>query len=71
MLELLGGRDLVSGADTRWDAVPQFQVTLNTRQHVMLNVGIRTPLNDTDDRDTKLVAYLLWDWFDGGLFDGW
>lgn len=71
MLELLGGRDLVSGADTQWDAVPQFQVTLNTRQHIMLNIGVRTPLNDTADRATKVVAYLLWDWFDGGLFDGW
>ena len=70
MIEILGARDLESGAVTRWDVVPQFQVTLNTRQHVMLAVGVRTPLDDST-RDTRYVAYLLWDWFDGGLFDGW
>jgi hypothetical protein len=71
MVELLVARDLVNDAETKWDAVPQFQVTLNTRQHVMLNVGFRTPLNQTAERETQLVAYLLWDWFDGGFFDGW
>ena len=70
MVEILGARDLESGADTHWDIVPQFQVTLNTRQHVMLAVGVRMPLDDST-RDTRYVAYLLWDWFDGGLFDGW
>jgi len=71
MVEVLGARELTSGATTHWDLVPQIQITLNTRQHVMLNVGVRTPLNDTADRDTQVVAYLLWDWFDGGLFQGW
>jgi hypothetical protein len=70
MIEVLGARDLESGAETKWDVVPQFQVTLNTRQHVMLAIGMRTPLDDST-RDTRYVAYLLWDWFDGGLFDGW
>jgi hypothetical protein len=71
MVELLGSRDLESGAETSWDVVPQFQVTLNRRQHVMLAVGVRTPMTDSSERDTRYVAYLLWDWFDGGLFDGW
>ncbi len=71
MIEVLGARELTSGATTHWDLVPQIQITLNTRQHVMLNVGVRTPLNDTADRNTQVVAYLLWDWFDGGLFQGW
>lgn len=71
MIELLGARDLVSGADTKWDAVYEFQVTLNRRQHVMLNVGVRTPLTDTDQRSTQVLMYVLWDWFDGGLGAGW
>jgi mono/diheme cytochrome c family protein len=71
MLELLGSRELSGGARTQWDAVPQFQVTLNTRQHIMANVGLRVPVSDRSGRDTVLVFYLLWDWFDGALLDGW
>lgn len=71
MVEMLGGRELESGADTNWDVVPQVQITLNTRQHIRMSVGVRTPLTNTADRDTTVIAYLLWDWFDGGLFAGW
>ena len=51
--------------------VSQMQVTLNTRQHVMLNVGVRLPLTHASERSTQLLVYVLWDWFDGGLFSGW
>lgn len=71
MLELLGARELVSGETTSWDIVPQLQVTLSTRQHIMLNLGARMPLNKREGRETRFLAYLLWDWFDGGLFEGW
>jgi len=71
MLEIVAGRALEAGARTEWDVVPQVQVTLNTRQHVMLNVGVRMPVNERAGRPTRVMAYLLWDWFDGGLFDGW
>jgi mono/diheme cytochrome c family protein len=71
MLEVLVGRDLVAGEDFIFDLVPQMQVTLNRRQHVMLNVGVRTPLNRREERDTQVIFYVLWDWFDGGLFEGW
>jgi hypothetical protein len=37
----------------------------------MLNVAVRFPINDTAQRQTRLLVYMLWDWFDGGLFDGW
>jgi len=70
MVEVLGSRALESGAETNWDVAPQMQVTLNTRQHVMLNVGARIPLDDPD-RDTRVTVYLLWDWFDGGFLEGW
>jgi mono/diheme cytochrome c family protein len=71
MLEILGRRELEGGASIGWDAVPQMQITLNTRQHVMLNVGARLPLTDAGPRQTQFLLYLLWDWFDGGFFDGW
>jgi hypothetical protein len=71
MVELLAGRELVSGADTEFDLVPQVQITLNTRQHIMMNIGVRTPLNNTAHRDTTVMVYLLWDWFDGGFTQGW
>ncbi len=71
MVEILGSQKFVSGADSNWDVAPQIQVTLNTRQHVMLNIGVRTPLNNTEGRSTQIAAYLLWDWFDGGFSEGW
>jgi hypothetical protein len=71
MIELLGSRELDSGAKTHWDIVPQVQVSLSKRQHVRLNVGVRIPMNDTDVRETQYGIYLLWDWFDGGFFEGW
>jgi len=71
MLEVLSIRDLASGAETKVDLVPQFQVSLNTRQHILLNVGTRIPVTQTSERDAQIVIYLLWDWFDGGFTDGW
>jgi hypothetical protein len=71
MVEILGARELVSGETTQWDLLPEIQVTLNRRQHIMLNAGVRFPLTDAEARSTQLLVYLLWDWFDGGLFAGW
>lgn len=70
MVEFLGSRELESGAVNHWDIVPQMQVTLSTRQHIMLNMGVRIPVDDPG-RDTQFAVYLLWDWFDGGLLEGW
>jgi hypothetical protein len=71
MVEILGARDLAAGATTHWDVVPQMQVTLNRRQHIMLNGGVRVPVNERRGRPTRVMVYVLWDWFDGGLFSGW
>jgi hypothetical protein len=71
MVEVLIGRDLVAGEDFIFDLVPQMQVTLNKRQHIMANVGVRLPLNKRDERDTQVIFYVLWDWFDGTLYEGW
>ena len=71
MLEVTGVRALTDGADTEWDLLPQLQVTLSQRQHVRLSVGARVPVSQTDTRDTRIVVYVLWDFFDGGLLEGW
>jgi mono/diheme cytochrome c family protein len=71
MVEILGERDLVAGATMNWDIAPEVQITLNKRQHVRLNVGVRTPMNNTAGRSTQLAMYVLWDFFDGGLLEGW
>jgi len=71
MVELLGSRELSGGPGAQWDVLPQVQVTLNRRQHVMANIGVRVPLNQRDTRQTELWIYLLWDWFGGGFFEGW
>ncbi len=71
MIEVLGGRELASDAQTSWDIVPQMQVSLSQRQHVLGAFGARIPVTDSDTRDTQFVFYILWDWYDGGLRDGW
>lgn len=71
MVELLGKGDLASTLYFHWDWMPGLQVSLNTRQHLLGAIGVRMPLNDREDTDPQLVLYILWDWFDGGLTDGW
>ena len=71
IVELLVDRDFDSDAHTSYDIAPQIQVALNRRQHVRVNVGVRRPLNDARTRSTQVVLYALWDFFDGGLRDGW
>jgi hypothetical protein len=71
MMEVLGAKELADDEPVLWDVVPQVQVTLSRRQHIMFNVGVRIPANHRDSRRTQVLTYFLWDWFDGGLFDGW
>jgi mono/diheme cytochrome c family protein len=71
MLELLAARELKADEPVHWDLVPQIQFSLNTRQHLLMNVGVRVPLNQRQGRYPQLLVYFLWDWFDGGLRDGW
>jgi len=71
MVEVLAAKELVSGEKIIFDLVPQIQVTLNKRQHIFFNAGIRLPLNETAGRSFTLLAYVIWDWFDGGFFEGW
>jgi mono/diheme cytochrome c family protein len=69
-IELIGAREFEFGAPTLWDVVPQVQVSLSRRQHILLSAGVQLPVN-ARRRSTQVLGYVLWDWFDGGLFDGW
>ena len=71
MVEFLADRDLVSGASTNWDIVPEIQIPMSRRMHILGNVGVRLPVNNTAGRPKQFMFYVLWDWVDGGLRQGW
>jgi len=71
MVELTGVRELERGSRAEWDIVPQLQVSLSKRQHILVSAGVRIPVNEREGRHAQVLTYLLWDWFDGGLGDGW
>ena len=69
MLEVLAAKP--ESATTEWDVVPQLQISLSKLQHILVDVGVRVPLNEREERKPQVLMYLLWDWFDGGLFEFW
>jgi len=69
MTEVLVARP--EGGAAEWDVVPQVQVSLSKLQHVLLSAGVRLPLNQRQERKPEILTYVLWDWFDGGLFQFW
>ncbi|MXX33898.1 MAG: hypothetical protein F4Z50_03960 [Gemmatimonadetes bacterium] len=74
MVEVQAKHHMESGAETEFDLIPQVQVALNTRQHVLGNIGVLVPVGSGADeyaRPMRLVVYVLLDWFDGGFFEGW
>jgi hypothetical protein len=71
MVEFLADRDLTNGAKTNWDVLPEMQVTISKRQHIRGNLGVRVPAANTQGRPVQILFYLLWDWQDGRLTEGW
>lgn len=71
MVEFLADRNFEDGAKTDWDVLPQMQVTLSRRQHVRADIGVRTPVTNTAGRSPEVDFYVLWDWADGKLWEGW
>ena len=69
MLEVLAAKP--ERGVTEWDLVPQMQVSMSKLQHVLFSVGVRVPMNEREERKPQMLAYFLWDWFDGGLFEFW
>jgi mono/diheme cytochrome c family protein len=70
MVEAIVVRELEDGRPTNVDLVPGLQVTLSTRKHIRAAAGASIPLDDRS-RPIQVIAYLLWDWFDGGLLEAW
>jgi mono/diheme cytochrome c family protein len=71
MVEFLADRELVTGAKTNWNVLPEMQVTISRRQHIRGNVGVSLPANNTAGRQRQVLFYVLWDWQDGRLNEGW
>jgi cytochrome c553 len=71
MFEFLADRDFMDGAKTNWDVLPQMQVTISHRQHIRGDLGVRVPVSNTTGRAVQLQLYLLWDWQDGKINEGW
>jgi len=71
MVEFVGDRELVSGATANWDVIPEIQMPLSKRMHILASLGVKLPANNTEDRPKQIMFYLLWDWMDGPLTQGW
>jgi hypothetical protein len=72
ILEVVTTRVFARGTpDFEVDLAPQLHVALNQRQHVRLSLGVRVPVTQTDERPVRALLFVLWDWYDGGLTDGW
>jgi hypothetical protein len=71
IVELTAVRELERGRRAEWDVVPQLQISLSKRQHILVSGGLRIPINERGERRIQVLTYVLWDWFDGGLRDGW
>jgi hypothetical protein len=71
MVECVAVRELASGATTSLDIVPELQISLSRRQHILASLGASIPTLNREGRSVAAMAYVLWDWFDGGLLEGW
>jgi mono/diheme cytochrome c family protein len=71
MVEVIADRDLVPDASTNWDVIPEIQIPLSKRMHILASLGVRLPATNTEDRPRQVLFYVLWDWMDGGLAQGW
>lgn len=71
MVGVHGVSELGDDMTPAWAVAPQLHVTLNQRQHVMLVAGAKVPVSNFDPAGVEGRITLLWDWFDGGFFEGW
>jgi mono/diheme cytochrome c family protein len=55
----------------QWSIIPQARIGLNKRGNIALNAGVELPLNDDYRYDWRAYVFFIWDFADGGLFDGW
>ena len=48
MLEFVSSRDLIDKAKINWNILPQMQVSLSKRQHILASAGVQFPMNKSD-----------------------
>jgi hypothetical protein len=70
MAEILWSKESHGGPNVV-DVVPQMQVSLSKMQHVLLSVGTSVPVTEREGRHPQFLTYIVWDWFEGGLFQFW
>jgi hypothetical protein len=71
MAEFIADRNFATGAKTNWDIIPQMQIPISKRMHILASLGLRIPMNNTAERAKQLMFYVLWDFVDGTLKQGW
>jgi mono/diheme cytochrome c family protein len=71
MVEFIADREIGTGASTNWDVVPQLQIPLSKRMHILGAVGIDLPVTNVAGRSKQALFYVLWDFADGSLRQGW
>lgn len=70
MAEILWSKESRGGPNVV-DVVPQMQVSLSKMQHILLSVGTSVPVTEREGRHPQFLTYIVWDWFEGGLFEFW
>jgi mono/diheme cytochrome c family protein len=71
MMEFVADKDLIDGVKTNYTVVPQLQIPLSRKMHIMAGIGVAVPVNNMANRQIQPMFYFLWDWADGGLKQGW
>jgi len=66
-IEFSGAKSLGS-AEHRESLIPKIYWGITPRGHLALSVGTEIPLNTPEPYDGRIVAFLLWDFVDGGLW---
>ena len=69
MLE--AGWTVPRGAPNALSFYPQMWIQLSRLGHVAGSVGVELPAVGPEPRHPKLIAFVLWDFGDAGLFRGW
>jgi len=54
IMELIADRDFVKGASTNWSIVPQMQIPISKRLHILGSIGVSLPVNNTADRQKTI-----------------
>jgi hypothetical protein len=66
-VEFFGAKSLGS-ADHRESLIPKIYWGITPRGHLALSIGTELPLNSPESFDGRILAFLLWDFVDGGLW---